>query len=815
MHSIRFKITAITVVAIMITELCVFAVTFITLQSAHTRESVEMMDLLARDTKKSLEKYTESIEQSVDMAANIAGDTMDRIVLVESGVVGKDSEKPRTRSQQEKLDEYISGYCGDVQQSFASLASHTQGVVSYYYCIDPSISDKVHGFFYSRVGKTGFYERDPFDASKFSGSDAGQYIWYTEPVKHGHPMWVGPYRTDTLGEMTICSYVIPIYDSGALIGVLGMDIPLVTLISHVKSIKVYKTGYACLLKDDNTVVYHPAFPYGSTVDPAELTGKGEIIKEGTSEGQLIRYVFQGQERQLSLSTLSNGMRVIIVAPVSEIDANWMRLAKNGIATTLLVVILAALIVMLLVRVLTRPLLKLTDASRRLAVGDYDIKLDYKGKDEVGVLTGAFTQMRSQIKKYVDDLSRRIYTDDLTGLTNTRYFLEFAEADRDAILEDRKTPVVLYFNLMGMKNFNTQYGYEEGNKLICIFAGILSDHFNKYCLSRLNQDHFAAVAPDEGLEDELLEIFHEVQTANEGKTLPVHVGIYQDSAGDVSANTACDRAKYTCDKHRDSYFSASYYFNSDMQKEAEDVRYIINHLDQALSEEWIQVYYQPIMFAATGEKCDEEALSRWIDPDKGYLPPDDFVPYLEKAGLVYKLDLFVLDHVLEKLKFLEKTGRKAVPVSINLSRTDFDGRDMVEEVRRRVDEAGTGRDMITIEITESTIGSDFEYMKKQVERFQNLGFAVWMDDFGSGYSSLDVLQDIRFDLIKLDMRFMHRFNEDEKSRIIVRELLRMAIDLGVDTLSEGVETGEQVSFLRKAGCTKLQGFYYSEPVPFEM
>ena len=197
-----------------------------------------------------------------------------------------------------------------------------------------------------------------------------------------------------------------------------------------------------------------------------------------------------------------------------------------------------------------------------------------------------------------------------------------------------------------------------------------------------------------------------------------------------------------------------------------------------------------------------------------LPPDDFIPYLENAGVIYKLDLYVLDEALRKMNILKAAGEKVVPISVNLSRTDFDACDMVEEIRRRVDEAGIGHDMISIEITESIIGSDFDFMKKQVERFQKIGFPVWMDDFGSGYSTLDVLQDIHFDLIKLDMRFMQRFNESEDSRIIVTELIRMAIDLGVDTICEGVETGEEVGFLRNIGCTKFQGYYYGKPAPFE-
>ena len=141
-------------------------------------------------------------------------------------------------------------------------------------------------------------------------------------------------------------------------------------------------------------------------------------------------------------------------------------------------------------------------------------------------------------------------------------------------------------------------------------------------------------------------------------------------------------------------------------------------------------------------------------------------------------------------------------------------DIVEAICEKIDAAGIDHSLLTIEITESVVGSDFDYIKEQVDRFQKLGFRVWMDDFGSGYSSLDVLQGIHFDLIKLDMRFMKQFNNDEKSRIIITELVKMAMGLGIETVSEGVETKEQVEFLEEVGCTKQQGFYYSKPLSID-
>ena len=816
MHSIRSKITALTIIAIITTVLCVLAVSFFTLKEKNDRESVEMMNLIAQDTKKSIGRYTESIEQSVEMAANIAYDRLDIIAMAESGLIGDDLKNARrTEEQVSKFDRYLTGYCKEIWEPFSSVASHTNGVEAYYFCISPEISKKRHGFYYSRVGRTGFHDMGPIDTSMLDKKDMEHNVWWFDPIKRGRPLWVGPYK-DYFGEdRWIFSYVVPVYNGGSLIGVLGMDIPFETIISQVSSIKVYKTGFASLISEDYRILYHPDIKFGTILKDSALYEVQEVMeKQDSTEDDMIRYHTHGQVRQLSFCTFSNGMRIAVIAPEEEINAGWTNMVLNIIIAAVLIILLFTAIIRFIVTVITDPILQLADASRRFARGDYDVKLDYKGKDEIGILTMSFIKMRDQIKSYIADLNHRIYTDDLTGLPNIRYFFALAPEAKKKIKDNGGSPVMVYINLIGMKHFNRQYGYGEGNDLICALGEILKKKYGEERICRLNQDRFAAVTSEETVEGELQELFQEMQSANNGKTLPIHVGIYRYSLGDVNVDIACDNAKYSADQHRGTYNSAFYYFNESMQKQAEDARYIINHIDQALEEHWIKVYYQPIIFAASGGKSDEEALSRWIDPDKGMLPPDDFIPYLENAGVIYKLDLYVLDEALRKMNILKASGEKVVPISVNLSRTDFDACDMVEEIRRRVDKAGIGHDMISIEITESIIGSDFDFMKKQVERFQKIGFPVWMDDFGSGYSTLDVLQDIHFDLIKLDMRFMQRFNESEDSRIIVTELIRMAIDLGVDTICEGVETGEEVGFLRNIGCTKFQGYYYGKPAPFE-
>ena len=405
-------------------------------------------------------------------------------------------------------------------------------------------------------------------------------------------------------------------------------------------------------------------------------------------------------------------------------------------------------------------------------------------------------------------------DYLTGLPSMTYFFELAEAGKETILKNGGQPVLMYMDFSGMKFFNTKHGFSEGDKLLKSFARTLIQKFSNENCCRIGADHFAVFAEEEGLEDKLTAIFRENSELYESKSLPVHVGIYPWRIEDVPVSMACDRAKFACKELKGTYSSAFNHYNIEMRNDVDQRQYIKENIDRAIKERWIKVYYQPIVRAVNLRVCDEEALARWIDPEKGFMSPAAFIPALEESGQIYKLDLCILEQVLEKLGHQKDAGLFIVPQSINLSRADFDACDIVEEIRKRVDAAKIKREYITIEITESVIGSDFDFMKKQVERFRSLGFHVWMDDFGSGYSSLDVLQSIKFDLIKFDMSFMRKLDEGESGKIILTELMKMATALGVDTVCEGVETDKQKIFLQEIGCSKLQGFYFCRPITLE-
>ncbi len=247
---------------------------------------------------------------------------------------------------------------------------------------------------------------------------------------------------------------------------------------------------------------------------------------------------------------------------------------------------------------------------------------------------------------------------------------------------------------------------------------------------------------------------------------------------------------------------------------EKENYLIENFERALSNEWFDVYYQPIVRTVNSRVCSEEALVRWDDPILGILNPAEFLPVLEKMNVCYKLDFYVLNHILNKMKRQLELGLYVVPTSINVSKVDFYSCDIVNGIRERVAASGIDSNKIVIEVAESTIAQDNDYVIEKLRQFQSLGFGVCMDDYGAGDVSPILLQKFRFDFLKLNMRLVNQIKKDDNARIIINELVRMAMSLGVETAAEGVEDKEQVDFLNEIGCIKLQGYYYCKPVPME-
>ena len=427
-------------------------------------------------------------------------------------------------------------------------------------------------------------------------------------------------------------------------------------------------------------------------------------------------------------------------------------------------------------------------------------------------TGLLGELRNLLVER--SIGVRVSHDYLTRLPAMTYFFELAEEGCRQLRKEGKKPAILFFDFNGMKNYNHKFGLAEGDRFLKAFSEVLISHFGHNNSSRFNADHFCVYTDYSKALEEAKKIIESNKDNEREKKMPLRVGIYCYDDEGVSISAACDRAKIACDSHRNVFESKIYLFDMDMADQIEKRAYVVENLEKAIANGWTKVFYQPIVRSSNGKVCAEEALSRWDDPEKGFLNPGEFIPSLEESGNIYKLDLFVVDSIIKRFKDQEKRGYYIVPVSVNLSRSDFYNCDIVEEIRKRIDEAGISRDRLIIEITESAVVDDLDYMAEEIKRFKELGFSVWMDDYGSGYSSPTMLHKIPFDLIKIDMLFVRQIGEGEKARIIITEIVKMAMALGIDTIAEGIENKLQYEFLNEIGCSMLQGFYFCKPITYE-
>ena len=242
------------------------------------------------------------------------------------------------------------------------------------------------------------------------------------------------------------------------------------------------------------------------------------------------------------------------------------------------------------------------------------------------------------------------------------------------------------------------------------------------------------------------------------------------------------------------------------------KHIESHIEEAIAEKQVKVYLQPNVRGLTQRVCGAEALSRWIDPKYGMIYPGDFISVLEKTLKIHLLDLYVFREICKNLGERLERKETVFPISLNFSRLDFNIGDFLDQLELIVEQYHVPKNLLHIEVTESVVMHNEGYMKYVVKKLHELGYQVWMDDFGSGYSSLNLLKEFELDTFKIDMRFLSDMGK--KSLIIIYSILYMAKEIGIHTVAEGVETEEQFRFLKHAGCERMQGYYFGRPEPME-
>lgn len=418
----------------------------------------------------------------------------------------------------------------------------------------------------------------------------------------------------------------------------------------------------------------------------------------------------------------------------------------------------------------------------------------------------------------EDITEFSEKDVLTGGYNRWGFIRTTERLLNEV-PDRTKYAVLFFNVKNFKAVNELFGVESGDVVLQnIFRTLTHSKLSPVITARVESDHFVCLIEKKNLDFEELTSVCDNKFVKDGKrmNLIIRCGIFYVEEKPMKILGMIDRAKLAKRYITDEYVQPYMVYDHSMQVAYIDKAKLAGELQEDIAKEQFKVYYQPVIDTKTGKIASAEALIRWIHPDKGFISPALFIPALEENGHISELDFYVLKKVWQFINDRCENNKFVVPISVNLSWMDFYDEIMMEKILKEMDcFRENGREhMARFEITETSYAAIRENRSGILESLRIKNAKILLDDFGSGFSSFGMLQDYDFDILKIDMSFIRKIGENPKTKSIVHSIIGMAHEIGIKTVAEGVETEEQVSFLRQSGCDYIQGYYYSKPLPEE-
>ncbi len=423
-----------------------------------------------------------------------------------------------------------------------------------------------------------------------------------------------------------------------------------------------------------------------------------------------------------------------------------------------------------------------------------------------------------IQLYEDkSIIRSAEKDDLTDLYTREFFQEYIRQIDGSGRGSQMDAIVL--NIEHFHMLNEMFGRKTGDSVLKKIADMVTAMLGEgVCIGcRPDADYFYFYLEHRDSYDEVFKaLSEELSGISKIPGVRMRLGVYQNVDTNISIEDRFDHAKYACDRIRGDYNrQISFYSKEENEKDLYHEQ-LINDIDNAISNRDLVVFYQP----KYGIQCDEpelrsaEALIRWRHPKYGMISPGDFIPLFESNGLIQKLDHFVWEEAARQIRKWKDEYGITVPVSVNVSRVDIYDAQLEDRLVRILKDNDLDAKELMLEITESAYADDAKGLTDVVTKLRESGFRIEMDDFGSGYSSLNMITEIPIDVLKMDMKFIRNMNKDAKSLKLVELVIEIADYLGVPVVAEGVEDKSQVDQLKSMGCELIQGYYFSKPVPPE-
>ena len=481
MKSLRTKITFITIIIVAIAVTIVSSISVFFIRNNEHRKSDQLLLVLSETGKNNLDYYFSSVQKSVGKVSSYAN----------SNISGLD-------------DVNLNKHIEDMKTYFELVASKTNGVLTYYYRIDPEVSTNVKGFWFTDINGTGFEEHEVTDITQYDTTDTSKLVWFTIPKNLKKAIWIHPYITDNLDKRVI-SYNEPIFYRGNFIGVIGIEIDYSTMAEQVNSIKLFSNGYAFLSDDNGNIFYHPKIDI-TKINPDE---KLDVPEGLTSDSTFISYEYDGIKKEAAWLPLANGMRINVTVPVSEMEGDWQKLVFNIVIVSLEVLLVAALVILLYSRRISRPLRELILAAEKFDNGDFNYSLKYDKNDELGKLTKTFINLSSHMKENINRLNKQAFVDSMTQVKNKAAFSDYS-AKLQARVDNGNCIryAVGIFDCNDLKKINDEYGHDKGDIYLKTASRTIKIVFQNHQVYRIGGDEFAIILENEDCDniDSLVKMF---------------------------------------------------------------------------------------------------------------------------------------------------------------------------------------------------------------------------------------------------------------------------------------------------------------------
>ena len=435
-------------------------------------------------------------------------------------------------------------------------------------------------------------------------------------------------------------------------------------------------------------------------------------------------------------------------------------------------------------------------------------------DEKQCYLGGFFTVQDRTEE-VSNLEREHYAanhDELTDLYNRQCFYHYvAERLRTDAESDY---LIVCSDIRNFKLINDVFGTEKGDKLLIRIGKELRLCTRKdEIYARLESDRFGLLMKKEYFREEVFKseaakLLH--IEGNEAYPIQLCIGVYEVTDREVPVSVMCDRALMAAATLKGNYRKQIAYYDDELRRSVLREQELTGELDDAIATRQFKMYLQPQM-NGEGKMLGAEALVRWIHPVKGMISPAEFISVFERTGTITKLDYYMWETACMQLRKWKEEGREDIYISVNISPKDFYFMDVYKAFTELVAKHRISSASLKLEITETAMMSELERQRKLIGRLREAGFAVEMDDFGSGYSSLNMLKDIQVDTLKIDMAFLGKTDNEDRASKILKMIVELSKQLEIPVITEGVETLDQVKFLREIGCDMFQGYYFAKPM----